>query len=213
VEAAYGGPVGDVTYLPNPIHLPGTSARNPSRPRVVYLGRLDPIKRPWLFVELAARIPDVEFLLLGDAYLQGEGAWTPADLPFNVTAPGHVGEEAKARALWSSSVLVNTSIHEGLAVSFLEGLAAGNALLSTTDPGGVVTRFGEFVGRHDGDGRAAVPLLEDGLRTLLDDEEGRRRRAEAGQEWVATEHTASAFLAAFAELASRTGNDLPGAAT
>ena len=40
---------------------------------------LDPIKRPWLFAEIAKHFPDVEFLFLGQSHFRGEGAWEIRD--------------------------------------------------------------------------------------------------------------------------------------
>lgn len=59
--------------LPNP-HLfdcdPGKIIKS-ERPSVIFLGRLDPVKRPWLFAELAKHFPTVDFLFLGQAHFQG----------------------------------------------------------------------------------------------------------------------------------------------
>ena len=89
-----------------------------SIPKLFFLARLDPYKRPWLFAELARHFPEVEFLFLGKAHHRGEGAWEPNELPDNVKLMGHISGEQKTRILSSAWVLVNTSIHEGLAVSF-----------------------------------------------------------------------------------------------
>jgi len=191
--------------LPNPIDLDVRGIPRSPHPRVVFLARLDPYKRPWLAVELARRFPGVEFLLAGKAHYHGSRAWQPADLPANVRLLGHVGERQKAELLASSWVLLNTSIHEGIAVSFLEALACCTPLLSTVDPAGVVSRHGIFAGRFDGTGLAALPALEAGLSRLLAEPALRDTLGTSGRAWVSATHSRERFLGALANLLRRAG--------
>jgi hypothetical protein len=46
-------------------------------------------------VELARRLPAVEFVLAGQAHYQGRGSWEPGVLPQNVRLVGHVDEPDK----------------------------------------------------------------------------------------------------------------------
>jgi len=187
----------EFSFLPNPVDLPGGAMTKASDPRVAFLARLDPYKRPWLCVELARRFPDVEFLLAGHAHYRGEGAWEPTDLPSNVRMLGHVDGPDKVALLRSAWVLVNTSIHEGLAVSMLEALACETPLLSCVDPGGLVSRFGVFAGRFDGNGLDALPSLQAGLGRLLGQASLRARLGSEGRQWVAQTHNPQTFLRAF----------------
>jgi len=191
--------------LPNPIDLGAGGVPKSPHPRVAFLARLDPYKRPWLAVELARRFRDVEFLLAGKAHYHGPRAWRPADLPSNVRLLGHVNDRDKVHLLASSWVLLNTSIHEGLAVSFLEALACGTPLLATVDPGGVVSRYGIFAGRFDGTGLAALPALEAGLRRLLAEPLLRDILGARGSAWVSSTHSRRRFLEALTALVRRAG--------
>ena len=185
MEATYGTAPAEVALLPNPIALdPGVITKS-EHPRVVFLGRLDPIKRPWLFFELARDFPGVEFVVLGQAHFDGDGAWTPRAIPPNVRAFGHLDGAAKTETLASAWVLVNTSIHEALAVSFLEGLRCETPLLALQDPGGLVSRFGIFAGECGGTGLDALPRLSAGLHRLLADRDLRGRLGGEGRRWVA----------------------------
>ena len=146
------------------------------------LGRLDPIKRPWVAVEVARRLPEAEFLLLGGNHFEGPGSWQPRDLPPNVRLLGHLDGSEKQELLRRSWALLNTSIHEGLPISFQEALAAGVPLVAPLDPERVVSRFGMHVGEWDGDGLDAVEPLASGLARLLADEPLRTRLGAAGRE-------------------------------
>lgn len=193
--------------LPNPeiLDCPVGTVVKSERPRVVFLGRLDPIKRPWLFVELARRFPNVEFLVVGQAHFDGPRAWQPAALPDNVKLLGHVDGKEKVEVLSSAWALVNTSIHEEAPVSMFEALACETPLLACMDSGKIVSDFGVFAGRFDGTGMDALPQLAEGLARLLNDGGLRARLGKAGRRWVAENHGKEAFLAAFDRLCARAG--------
>lgn len=207
IPEVYGVSTREGAFLPNIVDLsPGVAEVTKSaRPSVVFLGRLDPIKRPWLFVELARHFPDVDFTFLGKPHFEGPGSWTPSSLPDNVRLAGHVDGIEKSRTLSAAWALVNTSIHESLAVSFLEALACETPPLATVDGAGVVARHGVFTGRHDGDGLDAIPPLVAGLARLLDDEELRTRLGREGRRWVAGTHCGARFREEFGRLCESAG--------
>jgi glycosyltransferase involved in cell wall biosynthesis len=193
----------EVTMLPNIIDIEPGEVIKSAKPTVIFLARLDPYKRPWLFAELARYFPEVEFIFLGQAHFRGEGAWEPKALPDNVKVLGHVDGDKKVGILSAAWVLVNTSIHEGLAVSFLEALRCETPLLSCVDPQNVVSRFGIYVGRCDGSGMEAIPKFVEGLTRLLENGELRLRLGKEGAAWVRETHNKKRFLAAFFELIAR----------
>ena len=95
----YGFDPGRLALLPNPIDAAREPGAKSPTPRVAFLGRLDPYKRPWLFVELARSAPGAEFVMLGQSHFSGPGAWEPADLPPNLRLLGNVAGEEKLREL------------------------------------------------------------------------------------------------------------------
>jgi glycosyltransferase involved in cell wall biosynthesis len=200
IEATYGVSPGEVPVLPNPLPPAPREVRKTERPRVVFLGRLDPLKRPWLFVELARRFPQAEFMLLGQGHFSGPGSWTLRDPPDNLRIVGHADERLKMETLASAWVLVNTSLHEGLAVSMLEALACETPLLAMVDPGAVVSRFGVYAGDASGAGLDGMKALTDGLAWLLGDADWRTQRGREGRRWVEQHHGREPFLAAWAGL-------------
>jgi glycosyltransferase involved in cell wall biosynthesis len=189
-----------VTVLPNPIEIAAGAVVKSQRPTVAFLGRLDPVKRPWVFTALASRFPDTTFLMLGRSHFTGPGSWRPADLPPNVVMLGHADGESKRQALAAAWVLVSTSVHESLAVSFLEALASETPLLAMVDAGGLVSRFGCSVGQSGGTGLDKLDALTGALAGLLADRALRRRLGAEGRAWVERHHSRAAFLSAFTEL-------------
>jgi len=200
-----GMEVNEFDFLPDPVDLQPGAVRKSERPRVVFLGRLDSVKRPWLFAELGRHFPAVEFQLAGQANDRGEGTWEPDMLAPNVRLLGHIDGPDKVRVLSSAWVLVNTSIHEGLPVSFLEALACETPLLACVDPGGLTSEFGLYTGRCDGIGFGAVPGLAAGLERLLADADLRARLGKAGRRWVEATHSPAHFRESFRELCVRAG--------
>jgi glycosyltransferase involved in cell wall biosynthesis len=206
-EATYGLPASDIV-LPNPdiIDYRAEPGAKSEYPLVVFLGRLDPIKRPWLFLNLARRFPEVDFLMLGaNQQRRKPGAWQPEDIPSNVQMPGHVGGAEKLRALESAWVLVNTSIHEESPVSVFEALACRTPVLTYEDWGGIADRFGASIGQHPGTGMTGLDPLARELRRLLEDHAWRQAPGRSGREWVTREHSTERFIRCFAEVCRATG--------
>ena len=205
VEGAYGIPNADCDFLPNIVDMEVEEVRKSETPRVIFLGRLDPIKRPWLFVELARTFPKVEFLMLGQSHFHERGNWSIRELPANVKLLGHVDGEQKRQILSSAWVLANTSIHESLPTSFLESLACETPLLSCTNLEGIVSQFGIFTGSWPGDGMSGLSAFANGLAQLIENKERRTRFGQEGRRWVERTHNATTFLRAFDKLCMRAG--------
>ena len=180
VADAYGIDPGVVHPLPNIINPVFGPVTKSSRPTVVSLARLDPTKRPWIIAALAERFSNVDFIFMGQSYVRGPGSWEVCGLPRNARLLGHVGEIEKRRLLSEAWLLVNTSIHEGLAVSFLEALACETPLIACVNPEGLVSRFGVFVGTYLGAGTGSAAGTRGGRSGIA---EGRRAQATSRGGW------------------------------
>ena len=200
VPGTFGVSLPELALLPYILDFePGPIVKS-ERPSVLFLGRLDPIKRPWVFAELARSFPGVDFLFLGQAHFRGAGAWEPAEVPENVRLLGHVGGQEKIRMLSSAWVLVNPSIHEALPVSFLEALFCQVPIVSCQNPEGLVSRFGVYTGCWDGTGLEGLPAFAAGLARLLDDRDLRMQLGQVGQQWARATHGRLRFLDTFRQL-------------
>lgn len=193
--------------LPNPgpnTPSPRTVPRDPA-PMVLFLGRLDPIKRPWLVLETARLLPDVQFVLAGRMQVgAGPGSWTPGVVPPNVTLAGEVDGIEKERLLQRAWLLMNTSIYEETPVSWLEALRHGTPIVAAVDSGGLASAYGAFVGKHLGDGLSSVPYFAAAISELLEPEL-RRSLGESGAQMAMREHGDEQFLRALASHATAAG--------
>ncbi|MEO0575367.1 MAG: glycosyltransferase family 4 protein [Pseudomonadota bacterium] len=138
-----------------PSQLPESSdssdTRNAGEPdperrlRFLWVGRLDPIKRPqWLF-DCALAVPQHDFELAGssnkddpfEASMLEEAAKVP-----NLKLLGRVAPDQMAVLYQRADVLLCTSELEGFPATFLESLANATPIITTFDAGGFVAQYG-----------------------------------------------------------------------
>lgn len=199
-----------IQFLPNPVDVMDEAAGNDSEKEniVIFLGRIDSVKRGWIFCELAKRMPEYQFHVLGaihnnvernkavlSPYIDEKGVSKVANLHFE----GHVDGAEKQAFLRRAKVLVNTSIHEALPVSFLEALAARVLLVSCRNPEGLTESFGYYTGPVLGNGFDRVDDFVIGVREIIGDEGRRRELALAGQRYVTDVHSVSKFQTSMRE--------------
>ena len=115
--------------------------RPPLGPRVLWVGRFSPQKRPELLLELAAACPSLPFDVVGGragdgAYAAGLAARAQA-LP-NVALHGWVRPDEVGVYYDRASVLLCTSPVEGFPNTFLEAWSRGVPTVSTVDPDGLI---------------------------------------------------------------------------
>lgn len=131
------------TVLPMPCEgVPNVAGRRGSdQVRVLWIGRLSEEKRPHWFLEIAAKLPHVEFELIGAANVDTEYARRVADSARrtpNVTLTGRVPYERMAECYGRASILCSTSVFEGFPNIFLEAWSAGIPVVATCDPDGLI---------------------------------------------------------------------------
>ncbi len=204
---AYGMPGLDPHWLPTPIEIPEIDpAEGSTRPSLLYLGRLDPVKRPWIAFELARRRPEIDVVIAGGASVPGAfDHWRRkyADVP-NLKFLGHIDGSDKDHQLRKCWGLLNTSIHEAEPVSFLEAFAYGKCVLSCQDTDRKVADYGYYAGEVLGDGSDEKNLdqFDSQIERLLSHPVERREKGSLGREYVKVHHT----FANFRELLSRVLN-------
>lgn len=158
--------------LPTPTIIPDIKGITYStKPSVCFLGRLDPVKRPWIFFELAKRLTEIDFIVAGKTHFPE--VMNPIIEKYanisNLKFLGLVTGEEKEELLKNIWCIINTSIHEALPNSFLESLSYGKPIIACHNPDNLVSRFGVYTGEILGDGldNAALQKFSDGIEKIL----------------------------------------------
>lgn len=207
-RATYGLPDMRAHLLATPIDLPtidgSATASESERPSLLFLGRLDPVKRPWIAFEIAARHPELDVLVAGHVHQPESMAhWLEryAHLP-NLKLLGHVDGAAKDRLLRSCWALLNTSVHEAEPVSFLEAFSHAKPVITSHASEDCVLRHGYFTGTVDGDGmdETSLAAYSRAIALLLSDTAQRREKGASAREMVRTRHSFESFYAALDDI-------------
>ena len=185
-------------FLPNPIYLPRKEIRKAAEPTVCFLGRLDIIKRPWMFFDLAKKFPEIKFIVMGKSHYSQitERIFKQYSKINNLEFRGWSVNEEKNEILEKSWILVNTSIHECLPVSFLEALSFKCALLSCQNPDNLTSDYGISTDLYD------IKSFERGLEKLIDRNMW-QKKAEKGYDYVNETHEVGKVISKHMEIYSK----------
>lgn len=160
-------------YLPNPVPFPEMREEEikQKKNQIVALSRIDSVKRPWIIGEVAKKLPQYEFFFLGQCHEKSiDDIMKPYYELKNCHFLGHVEKEKKNEILKESKILINTSIHEAVPISFLEALSYGMHIVSNQNPDNITSNFGFYTGQINGDGYDGVDLFVEGVEKLMKDE-------------------------------------------
>ena len=133
--------------LRNPQDFPSTPPRKSDLPSIVWIGRWDLQKRPDIALQTAMNLPNYDFYFIGKAndvtyfkeisrILRNRYANYP-----NIHLLDFVPEEEKARIMKEGWILLNTSVREGLPISFLEAGANAMSIVSSVNPDGYTENY------------------------------------------------------------------------
>jgi glycosyltransferase involved in cell wall biosynthesis len=112
----------------------------------LWINNFRPLKRPELYLELASRLPELAFHIVGGA-IPGQEAYyeaskaraaSHANAVFHGAAPYHNVNPMYGRA----KVFVNTSEIEGFPNSYLQAWMRGTPVITFIDPDGLIAREG-----------------------------------------------------------------------
>lgn len=189
----------EITYLPNPIEIDEQFdvTSYTKKDMIIFLGRIESVKRGWLFCEIAKQCPEYDFYMLGqtfyDAERNSEIINQYKDVP-NLHFAGHVDGDLKNQYLKDAKILINTSIHEALPISFLEALSYGTLLVSNQNPENLTAKFGIDVGTVLGDGFESVELYVNAVRDIMQNDENRNKLALEAVEYIKQVHNMPRFI-------------------
>jgi glycosyltransferase involved in cell wall biosynthesis len=151
----------DPVFLPTPVSIPENVTKSET-PMVLMMSRIDPRKRPELFLALAAKFPHVQFHIAGKSRVASYEDSLKKQFPqTNITWHGFVDQfrgTLHHELMEKAWILINPAVREGLPNSYLEAAAHRTAILSHVDPDGFASTFGYHVPDSD---------FEKGLSVLL----------------------------------------------
>jgi len=174
--------------LPKPVNVPDGPFDKAEKPTCVFVGRFDPIKQPNQFFELAARMPDVQFIAIGRAHDPQYQAMLERKyfhLP-NLELPGFIDsfrDERFPELLSRAWILVLPSAKEAFPTAIQEASSHECAILAYVNPFDYVARFGATA-----DPRVGIESLEANLRGMIDSNNW-REKGQAGRQWNLENHS------------------------
>lgn len=164
-------------FVPNPVNIDFSFKFDISKKEkiVVFLGRLEAQKRAWIFCEIAKLMPEYDFYVMGKFYRnieENKKALSPYldNKVKNLHFCGHLVGAEKNDLLRRARVLVNTSIWEGIPISWIEALSYGTLLVSSFDRDDLVRRFGAYVGEIKGDGEDSARYFVEPIKNFLEND-------------------------------------------
>jgi len=139
----------------------------PSSNRILWVGRVCPVKRPDRLVEVARISPHFHFDLVGPHYPDALSTLAVRDacLLSNISVHGQLDREEVSRLYREAACLILTSDYEGFPNTFLEAWSHALPIVSTFDPDGMITS------RHLGLVANDAATLANALQSLLGSDE------------------------------------------
>ena len=190
----------DAAWVPNPVEYDSSFEFQVKEKEnmIIYLGRIESVKRGWLFCEIAKRLPQYNFYVLGKYHresTQNIELMSQYEKIPNLHFIGHVEGKEKEEYLKRARLLINTSIHEALPVSFLEAFSYGTCVVSNQNPEQLTEKFGLWTGPVLGDGFDKVDEYLPLIAQLMEDDELYAQKAIAAIKYIRENHNTEHCMA------------------
>ncbi|MCE7903942.1 MAG: glycosyltransferase, partial [Gammaproteobacteria bacterium PRO9] len=136
----------EATLIPNFLDFEPKTLPESERTEILWVGRVQDVKRPLLFVELASRLPSMQFTMIAapvalDGGLGAVVAKAAASVP-NLRFLGFQPPAEVEKHFDRCRTLVSTSSMEGFPNVFLQAMRRGIPIVSYVDPGGMIAAHG-----------------------------------------------------------------------
>ena len=166
---------------------------------ILWVGRVCPVKRPDLLLELARECSNLQFEMVGplsqDDYTR-EIVKSAHDIP-NLTLHGRVDDDKLQSLYRSSDIYCSTSEVEGFPNTFLEAWSHGLPIVSTFDPDNLIAEGNLGIKCEN------VSELAAGINSLLAEPETWRQASKAVRSYYLKNHCVDAAMANFENAISR----------
>jgi len=171
------------------------------RQYVLWVGNFKRMKRPEMFLDLAASLPQYKFVMVGGREAAEGQLFDEVDEVSarvrdisNLHLIGAVPYKEVGRYFSEAMVFVNTSFGEGFPNTYLQAWSRGVPVVGTFDADGLMTKHG--LGRHC----SSVAELKDAVEELMRDEALRTSIGKRAIQHVAEHHSSEAVAAQYDKL-------------
>lgn len=190
-----------IQYLPNPVDIDFNFKLDLSKKKkdIIFLGRLETQKRAWIYCEIAKRMPEYNFYVLGNFFRYPEANHKMLDKYMDGSIPnlyfmGHVDGNEKKELIKNARILVSTAVWEGIPISWLECLSYGTLLVSALERENLANRFGKYIGEVSGDGFDSVDRFIPAIKELMENDNLYLEKAQKAVEYIRNTHTIERFI-------------------
>ena len=202
-----------IQYLPNPIDIDFSYKFDISQKKkqVIFLGRLEAQKRAWLVCEIAKLLPEYDFYIMGKFFRDEEvnkkvlEPYMNVDIK-NLHFTGHLEGKEKEKLIKESRLLINTSIWEGIPISWLEALQYGTLIVSCLDNENLPSKFGNYVGEILGDGYEQTSKFVPAIKELMENDDLYVSKALNAFKYARKYHTVEKFVRSLRKLIIKFNN-------
>lgn len=107
-----------------------------NKQKVIWVGRLNKVKRIEWLIDIAEKMPHIQFEVIGPCYDNSEFARLKSTK--NINYMGKVGRFDMPQVYQNASILCCTSIYEGFPNTYLEAWSYGIPVITTIDPDNII---------------------------------------------------------------------------
>ena len=133
----------DAVLIPNFLDAAPIQLSAADRTQILWVGKIREIKRPLMFVELARRLPELSFTMIGpnfkDEIALYQAVEAAAKTVPNLQVLGFQPLPEVEKHFDCARVLVSTSEMEGFPNVFLQAMRRGIPIVSFVDPDGIIS--------------------------------------------------------------------------
>ena len=178
------------TYLP-----PDDTERTIPQEHVLWVGNFRTVKRPDMFLDLADRLPDYRFVMIGgvakEEPLVYENTSERAKSMPNVQLVGAVPYKEVGRYFAGALVFVNTSLSEGFPNTYLQAWCRGVPVVGTFDADELISKHD--LGKHCRD----VGEIADAVKAYMENKKLCESTGERAVRYVRERHSPDAVAAQY----------------
>ena len=185
----------DSTPINMTVEIPELLTTNEKTIDVLWINNLRPFKCPELVLELARKLPTVNFSMIGGPVVAHTDLYESVrkganELP-NLTFHGQVPYHSVNNYISSSKLFINTSESEGFPNSFLQAWARAVPVISFFDPDGLIAKM------RIGEVPKSIDEMAGHISTYLLDQEKTALTGQRSREFIVENYGPAAVIEAY----------------